>query len=116
MDHNNDSLLEAIGSMSDAELNAEIVGCLNYKGQLPSVRHVLDRLSKECSITAKIEPIENPDTDPPVTMYRVYIKPHVYKAISVTALSQSRAVRVALFVWLRYDPAAPPIIRNTLRL
>lgn len=116
MSHDDDSLLHALDGMSDAELNAEITTCLGYKGQLPTVRHVLDRLHKECKIDTKMEPTENPDSDTPSQIFRVYIKPLAYRAISVTAPTQSRAVRVALLVWLRYDPSAPAVVRKVLRL
>lgn len=111
MSHDDD-LLRAIEDMADDDLNASIAEHLGLK-TLPSVRGVLTRLQKDGAVT-KSEPLENPD-DTGAKIHRVYIKPVNASALSVTAPSAHRAVRVALLVWLRLDKAAPPVIRKALR-
>lgn len=101
--------------MSDAELNDAISVEIGVR-PLPSVRHVLERLKRDSGIESKCETTENPDDQSAAMLHRVFIKPLAYRAISVTAPSQLRAVRAALLVWLRYDPSAAPVVRKALRV
>lgn len=99
--------------MSDAELNEAVSAMIGIR-PLPSVRHVLERLKRD-GVTSKVETTENPD-NPSSTLHRVFIKPLAYRSISVTAETHLRAVRVALLVWLRFDPSAPATVKRALRV
>jgi hypothetical protein len=100
-----------VAGLTDRELNAELARMLNLK-TLPALHKVLDRLRAD-GIESHVDVFDVPDNSQP--QYRVCIKPPAW-AVSVTSSLQTRSLRIALLIWLRYDGQATELVRKALRV